>query len=124
MRTLSLRSKLLLAVSVLVIGSGLLISLIVTQRYSNSLRESAIAHGEAHAQSLAFEATDKILINDLVALQKLLNYHLSSNPSVAYLFISRDGQVLAHTFSSGIPVELITANTIKNSEHRNFPRIG
>ena len=124
MRTLSLRSKLLLAVSVLVIGSGLLISLIVTQRYSNSLRESAIAHGEAHAQSLAFEATDKILINDLVALQKLLNYHLSSNPSVAYLFISRDGQVLAHTFSSGIPVELITANTIKNSERRNFQRIG
>jgi two-component system response regulator HydG len=105
-------------------GSGLLISLIVTQRYSNSLRESAIAHGEAHAQSLAFEATDKILINDLVALQKLINYHLSSNPSVAYLFISRDGRILAHTFSSGIPLALITANTIKNNEHRNFQRIG
>ncbi|MGD2270908.1 MAG: sigma 54-interacting transcriptional regulator [Desulfobacterales bacterium] len=123
MKKFSLRSKLLLAISALVIGSGLLISLLVTQRYSNSLRQSAIVQGEYHAQSLAFETTDKILINDLVALQKLLNYHLSSNPSVAYLLVIRNQQVIAHTFPSGIPIELIGANTVKNNEQGNFQRI-
>ena len=123
MHSFNLRSKLLLTISALVIGSGLLISLLVIHRYSRSLRESAIAQGEYHAQSLAFEATDKILINDLVALQKLLNYNLENHPAIAYLMISRDDQVLAHTFTDGIPIALISANTIENSEQRNFQRI-
>ncbi len=46
MRSKSLKTKLLLAVSILVISNGLLISLLVTQRYSRSLLESATAQAE------------------------------------------------------------------------------
>jgi two-component system response regulator HydG len=95
-----------------VIGSGLLISLLVTHRYSKSLFESMTAQAENLAQAIALDATDKILTNDLVALQKMLDYHMTSTPHAAYIFILRENQVLAHTFSRGVPVELIGANDI------------
>ena len=115
----SLKSRLLLAVSTLVICSGLLISLLVTQRYSSSLRESMAAQGENLAQAVALEATDRILINDLVGLQRMLDHQKRSHPSISYLFISRDGRVLAHTFQKGIPTDLPGANdlTLENQVH-------
>ncbi len=112
MRPHSLKGKLLIIVSLLVIGSGLLISLLVTHRYSKSLFESMTAQAENLAQAIALDATDKILTNDLVALQKMLDYHMTSTPHTAYIFIIRDNQVLAHTFPRGVPVELIGANDI------------
>jgi two-component system response regulator HydG len=112
MRPLSLKSKLLIIVSFLVIVSGLLISLLVTHRYSRSLFESMTAQAENLAQAIALDATDKILTNDLVALQKMLDYHMASTPHAAYIFIIRENQVLAHTFPRGVPVELIGANDI------------
>ncbi|MBW2201072.1 MAG: hypothetical protein JRF71_09575 [Deltaproteobacteria bacterium] len=87
MKLQSLRSKLLFLVSILVIGSGLFISILVTNLFSKNLRESAIAQGEYLSQEIALEATNSILINDLIALQNLLNNHLLSNPSVEYIFI-------------------------------------
>jgi two-component system response regulator HydG len=106
----SLKTKLLIAVSITVIGSGLLISLVVTHRYSSSLFSSISAQAENIAQAVALDATDKILTNDLVALQKMLDYHITSNPNTAYIFIVKNNQVLAHTFPQGIPIELLGAN--------------
>ncbi|MBW2722551.1 MAG: hypothetical protein JRC67_10140 [Deltaproteobacteria bacterium] len=123
MRLQSLKSKLLLAVSALVIGSGILISLVVTQRYSKSLFEAVTAQTENLAHAVALEATDKILVNDLVALQKMLDHQLRSNPSIAYLFILRDDLILAHTFTEGVPVELISANRFVPGEQDYFQEI-
>ena len=123
MRFQSLKSKLLLAVSLLVIGSGLLISILVTQRYSSSLFQSLSAQAENLAHTIELDATDKILTNDLVALQKMLDYKMRSNPMVAYLFIIRDNQVLAHTFSQGIPIGLLEANHAVLDNFGNFREI-
>jgi two-component system response regulator HydG len=112
MRPYSLKTKLLIIISVLVIASGLLISLLVTHRYSKSLFESMTAQAENLAQAIALDATDKILTNDLVALQKMLDYHMTSTPHAAYIFIIKEKQVLAHTFPRGVPVDLIGANDI------------
>ena len=46
MRLQSLRSKLLLAVFLLVIGSGFAISFLVTRRYSQSLLDAAAAEAK------------------------------------------------------------------------------
>jgi two-component system response regulator HydG len=112
MRLQSLKNKLLMAVSLMVIGSGLLISLVVTQRYSTSLFSSLSAQAENIAHAVALDATDKILTNDLVALQKMLDYHMTSTPHAAYIFVIKENQVLAHTFAQGMPIELIGANDI------------
>jgi two-component system response regulator HydG len=114
---------LVISVSALVIGSGLVISLLETNRFSKSLHESAISQGEYLSQELALEATNLILINDLIALQTLLNNHLLSNPLLAYLFIVKEDQILAHTFAEGFPRNLLSINTTKNNETGNFKRI-
>jgi two-component system response regulator HydG len=123
MRPLSLKNKLLIAVSITVIGSGLLISLLVTQRYSSSLFSSLNAQADNIAQAVALDATDKILTNDLVALQKMLDYHISSNPNTAYIFIVKENQVLAHTFTNGIPIELLGANDTILENYTNHKEI-
>ena len=110
MRFQSLKSKLLLAVSALVIGSGLLISFLFTQRYSSSLYQSMSVQAQSLSHSIELEATDKILTNDLVALQKMLDYQMRSNAAISYLFVVKENQILAHTFTDGIPLELVEAN--------------
>ena len=110
MKFQSLKSKLLLAVSALVIGSGLLISFLFSQRYSRSLFQSMTVQAENLSHSIELEATDKILTNDLVALQKMLDYKIRSNEAISYLFIIKENQILAHTFSDGVPLGLIQSN--------------
>jgi two-component system response regulator HydG len=119
----SLRNKLFVTVSALVIVSGLLISFLVTQRYNKSLFRTAKAQAENLAHDLAVDATDKILINDLVPLQKMLDDKKNSNPAVAYIFIIRNNRLLAHTFTSGTPVELITANDSIANDRGHFQKI-
>jgi len=95
----------------------------VSQRYSNSLLEAAAAQVENIAHSIVLEATDKILINDMVALQKMLDHHIRSNPTISYLFIAKDGEILAHTFSKGIPAALINVNQVKGSDQFRLKEI-
>ncbi len=123
MRLQSLKSKLLVGVAILVIGSGVLISLLVTHRYSRSLSEALAAQAEYLTHAVALEAADLILINDLVALQKMLDHQVRSNPSLAYLFILKDGQVLAHTFQNGVPVDLFSANEAASATEPHLQEI-
>ncbi|MEW5911054.1 MAG: sigma 54-interacting transcriptional regulator [Thermodesulfobacteriota bacterium] len=103
----SLRGSLLLAISIMVIASGLLVATLVGQRYSASLQEALQAQARSLALGLALQAADLVLINDQVALQKMLDHQLQSDPAVAYLLLVRDGRVLAHTFPRGVPVQLL-----------------
>ena len=123
MRFRSLKSKLLLAVSALVIGSGLLISFLFTQRYSSSLYQSMSVLAQNLSHSIELEATDKILTNDLVALQKMLDYQMRSNESISYLFIVKENQILAHSFADGVPLGLIQANKAALNDSFAFKKI-
>ena len=107
----------------MVIGSGLLISLLVTQRYSDSLLAAVTGQAESLAHAVALESVERILINDLVSLQKMLDHQMRSNQSLAYLFVVRDGRVLAHTFSKGIPAQLIDANQASSEDEGHLQRI-
>jgi DNA-binding NtrC family response regulator/HAMP domain-containing protein len=112
MRPKSLKSKLLLAVSALILLSGLIIASWVTRQYSAALHKAMLGQVENAAQTLALDAADKILVNDLVSLQKMLDQQKQSNPALGYILVFRDGKILAHTFEKGIPQALIGANTI------------
>ena len=116
MRLKSLKSKLLAVVSVLVILSGLIIALLVTRQYSAALRKAMIGQVENAAQTIALDAADKILVNDLVSLQKMLDQQIQNNAALSYILIMRDGQILAHTFEHGVPRELLGANNTVSGE--------
>ncbi len=117
------RKRLILTIAVLVIFSGLIISQIVTHRYSTTLFQVAVAQGENIAHNLALDAADKILINDLVSLQNLLDDRVRSNPKIAYLFVVRDNRILTHTFPKGVPVELINANVPEDNHQGHLKKI-
>jgi transcriptional regulator with GAF, ATPase, and Fis domain len=119
----TLKSKLLLAVSALVIGSGLLISLMVTERYSVSLLEALTTQAENTAQLVSLEAVDKILADNQVALEKMLDHHMRSNSSLAYLFILKKGKILAHTFNTEVPSGLVKANSSNPGQQFNLRQI-
>jgi transcriptional regulator with GAF, ATPase, and Fis domain len=123
MRPRSLKSRLLLAVAGLVIGSGLIIAFLATQRYSAALRRAMHSQAENLAHSVALDAADKVLLNDLVALQRMLDQQTQSNPAIAYIFVMRDGRVLAHTFERGVPVQLLEANRIGPAHQPHFKEI-
>ena len=123
MRPKSLKSKLLGLVSALVIFSGLIIAVLVTRQYSAALHQAMMGQAGNMAHAVALDAADKILTNDLVGLQRMLEQQTASNPVVGYLFVIRDGQVLAHTFEGGMPADLVQANAPVSTDRANFREI-
>ena len=119
----SLKGKLILAVASLVIASGLLISLLASERQRASLFETMIAQGENLAHGVALETADKVLINDLVGLQKMLEHQMRSHSGLGYLFIQRGDEILAHTFPGEIPMGLLKANALASDDRRRIQRI-
>ena len=119
----SLKGKLILAVASLVIGSGLLISLLASERQRANLLETMMAQGENLAQAVALETADKVLINDRVGLQKMLEHQLRSHNGLAYLFVQRGDEILAHTFASEIPTGLLKANAVTSDDQRRVQKI-
>jgi transcriptional regulator with GAF, ATPase, and Fis domain len=103
----SMKTRLVVGVAVLVIASGLTISVWVTHQYGDSLIRAGLSQAESLAHAVALESAERVLTNDLVALQKMLDHQMRSNPNIAYMFVIRDGRVLAHTFPGGVPKALI-----------------
>ena len=58
-----------------------------------------------------------------MGLQKFLDDQMQSNRSVAYIFIIRDGRILTHTFSEGVPVKLIHANAPSEENQGHLEKI-
>ncbi len=123
MRPKSLKSKLLAMVSALVIFSGLIIAVLVTRQYSAALYQAMRGQAGNMAHAVALDAADKILTNDLVGLQRMLEEQTASNPLVGYIFVVRNGQVLAHTFERGVPADLLNANATISTDQAHFREI-
>jgi DNA-binding NtrC family response regulator len=119
----SLKTMLLITVAFLVIFTGIVVSQLVIRNYSTTLLSGAIARAENIAHKLALDVTDKILINDLVAVQKILDDQMQTESSVSYLFIINNQKVLVHTFSDGVPVNLINVDSHKNNKNINVAKL-
>ena len=122
-RLQSLKGKLLVAIIGLIVGSGLIISFLATYRYNQALYAAAITHAENLSHQIVLQAADKILINDLVSLQKLIDHHMRSHSSLSYLFILKNGEVLAHSFPDGFPVNLVGVNGTEASGEGSILKI-
>ena len=123
MKNPSLKRALQLTFTLLIIITGLTISQFVIRHYSHALLERAEVKAENIAQKLAIDSTDLLLINDLISLQKELDNQLITTPNVAYIFIEKDNQVIAHTFKAGIPKELIRFNKPLDQERSHIQKI-
>ncbi len=119
----SIRARLLVSIALIVIVSGLAISQSIIHRYRISLHESAMAQAQNVAQNLALRAEDKVLLNDIVALQRLFNDRRQTDEAVAYLFAVHNGEILAHTFPNGVPVGLVKTDHPENLKSGKIRKI-
>lgn len=59
-------------------------------------------------------------VNDLLGLPDLLKETIANNPNIRYAFIMDDrGQVIAHTFEGGFPLDLIPLHSSQIGEHHH-----
>jgi signal transduction histidine kinase len=103
---------------VLLLGAGITVQ--VRASLASIMQEQLDDKSITTTRDLAARATDPILLNDLVNLQKLLLETQGNNPDVRYAFIiDADGHVLAHTFGLGFPIGLLDANTVSATDHHH-----
>ncbi|HDQ41930.1 MAG TPA: HAMP domain-containing protein [Desulfonatronum sp.] len=106
----SLKGTLLAAVAGLVAVSTLLTALLASRYYARSLEETLVAQAENIGRGLAAEIADLVLINDVVGLQNMLKRQQDAHPFLAYLFVLQKDRILATTFGSAMPEELLRFN--------------
>jgi signal transduction histidine kinase len=114
----NIRVKILGIVLALVLLMGAVVTIQVratlTQTMNSQFQDQAISV----AHDIAARSTDLILINDLYGLHQLLSDTLVNNSNVRYAFVvSPSGQVLAHTFGDGFPLDLLEINRVAPDQH-------
>jgi DNA-binding NtrC family response regulator len=119
----SIRLQLTATVIVLVLSSGIIISQLVTYYYEKALRISATQHAEHIAFHLSMILENKVLFNDLFDVQKLIDSQQLIHTSVGYIFIEKNGKVLAHTFPDGVPDDLIGLNVPDHYEQFKLVKV-
>jgi len=108
-----LRTKIILFTSLIVISLGVLTIGAINTVVANKLSNELDAHGSALVQISGNAIANALLEGDMVAVQEFLQYLKGSNPSIIYAYaIGAPGRVVVHTFASGFPVDLLTANTM------------
>ena len=118
MRSMSVRVRFLTVTIGFVMLFGLvvvtMVQITLTQRLLTELQKRGISITEG----IAREAIRPILTEDMVSLQILLNDHKILDEDIAYIFVlDSQGEVLAHTFGDGFPVDLKNANIVRSEQH-------
>lgn len=100
----------------LLLGLGVMLQ--VRSSMASTLRAQLEDESMAIGRDLAARATDFILLNDLINLQKLITETQTNLPDVRYAFIvDKSGQVLTHTFGLGFPMDLLDVNIAAPDAH-------
>jgi len=103
----TLKMRIVLSVSVLVILSNAAVAFLAAHDYRRSLEETMRVQASSLSQGLALQAADLILINDIVSIQRLLDHTKAGNSEIGYIFLQRGDDILGHTFDSGVPADLV-----------------
>lgn len=107
--------KFSLAIIVIVIIFGSINAYLIWQDVQWAMEQESEKRGLYIARSLASQAVDLMLYEDLVGLQKLLDSVTQIDSSVAYILVlDANGTPVVHTFSELVPSVLLTANHVKN----------
>ncbi|BBD09831.1 ATP-binding protein [Desulfovibrio ferrophilus] len=108
---LKFQDKINLGTACIVIFFGLITALSVTRVSVDSILEGNRERGTSMARNLALRAIDPMLGRDSLRLKNLVDQMAGLSDYINYAFVlDRQGDVLAHTFKKGFPVELKDAN--------------
>lgn len=121
----TLRAKIMLGVSVLILGFGVTITLFIHNTLSRTLMGEFQKHATAMAQHLGARSGEYVLTDSLYALSRLLNEYKENNEDIVYIFVlDSANRVILHTFPSGVPKGLVPANRVERDRSYHAERIG
>lgn len=84
---------------------------------SVALRDELVERGITIGIGLASQSRNLILTNNQFGLYTLVREHRAVDKGLVYAFVLDDaGNVLAHTFDEGFPIELLGVNQVKPGE--------
>lgn len=113
----SVRTKILGIVLTLTTVLGLGVTWQVRVMMNRTLISELGERGHSVISDLAARSADPILLNDTFALHELLTETVANHPDAVYAFVlNPQGQVLAHTFSGGVPTGLLSLNRPENNQ--------
>ncbi|GAB7079923.1 ATP-binding protein [Megalodesulfovibrio paquesii] len=116
-RSLPFATKLGLGISAIVLFVSVAITATFHEMASRSLTSEGKKWGRMLCENLALRIRDPLLAQDLLRIKNHVDELKSSGHDVAYAFVmDAEGHVLAHTFQSGFPVELPSANPLLPNE--------
>jgi two-component system NtrC family sensor kinase len=110
---LSFRSKIIFGITAIVLIFGVLSALFASRIASSAMLEEIKKRGLSLGLSLAPRIADPMLAVDFLRLKNMVDEVKESSDDIVYVFVQdKDGRVLTHTFKSGFPVALKTANQV------------
>jgi len=113
----SVRTKILGIVLTLTTVLGLGVTWQVRVMMNRTLISELEERGHSVVSDLSARSADPILLNDTFALHELLTETVANHPDAVYAFVlNPQGQVLAHTFSGGLPTGLLSLNRPENNQ--------
>jgi len=109
----------------IVLGLVVLLGLGLTWQVRTSMTRTLTAEleqlGISVTRDLAARSADLVLTNNLFALYELVQDTMANDPDVRYAFIlSPEGEILAHSFGGGFPLDLLSVNIIHSDQHHQL----
>ena len=115
------RSKIYLGIISLILLLGIVILFLVSRITKEALLEENRNRGISMATMLAARVTEPILAMDLLTLKTLVDETVQLSDDICYTFvIDAGGEIVAHTFKGGFPVDLRDANAPSDSQKYNI----
>ncbi|MDI6852180.1 MAG: PAS domain-containing protein [Deltaproteobacteria bacterium] len=111
--SLSLRSKIFLIITAVVLVFGLLSATFVSRIATKAMVGEIKKRGLTLGLGLAARIADPMLAVDFLRLKNMVDQVKESSDDIVYVFVlDKNERVLSHTFKSGFPVNLRTANQV------------
>jgi two-component system, NtrC family, sensor kinase len=111
------RTKVYAGIVSVVLLSGILIAISVSQIVIQAFSDEYRSRGEAMAASLSRRGVDAILAVDVIRMKGLIDETVKSGEDILYAFIlNQRGEVLSHSFDKGFPVALRSVNPVSAEE--------
>lgn len=119
----SFQSKINMGLAIIIICFGLLLGVMNHHVSSRAVLEETLKRGEALAVNLSARSVESILSMNFLRLTTLATDMAQSGnqEDIVYVFImDPHGQVLAHTFRNGFPVDLRFANPVDDDQNFSY----
>lgn len=120
----SLRRQMALVAVASILALALLGGATIQTIMQNALNEATASEGISIARAFVATSTDRVLLDDRLALLNHMRLTVDSQRQVVYIFVvDRDGEVVASTFEKAVPPDLLTLRSPAAGEEHALQRL-